>query len=99
MKTDLATSIGLAIVGVIVAYFICDILVGNWFTGNYSIKTLETSVSSDVAEPDVEVFNYNALNPTVEVYVGDECQDSDEECIDGNTEDNGQNPVDNIGDE
>ena len=92
MKTDLITSIGLGIVGVIVAYFICDILVSNWFTGSYSIGTLETTVSSDIANPDIEVFNYRSLNPTVEVYVGD-CQEysSDGQCIDDEHSQNNQN--------
>ena len=65
MKTDLATSIGLAIVGVIISYLICNILVGTWATDSYNIKTIESTVSADVASPDPEIFNYQRLLITV----------------------------------
>ena len=95
MKTDLATSIGLAIVGVIIAYLICNILVGTWATDSYNIKTIESTVSADVASPDPEIFNYRALNPTVEVYVGN-CKefDSNGQCLDNNTTEIDQDIID-----
>lgn len=82
MKTDLATSIGVAIVGVIIAFFVCNLLVGD--PDPISFKTIDYSVTADLASPDIEVFNYRALNPTVEVYVG-ECNeyDANGNCIDG----------------
>lgn len=95
MKTDLATSIGLAIVGVIISYLICNILVGTWATDSYNIKTIESTVSADVASPDPEIFNYRALNPTVEVYVGN-CKefDSNGQCLDNNTTEIDQDIID-----
>jgi hypothetical protein len=97
MKTDLASSIGLAIVGVIVAYFICNILVGSFTTGDYTVKTIETEVSADITDPDPSIFNYRALNPTVEVYVGN-CKEfnSDGQCIDNDNEDINQDIIDNV---
>lgn len=97
MKTDLISSIGLAIVGVIVSYFICNILVSSWTTGSYTVKTLESEISADIADPDPNVFNYRALNPTVEVYVGN-CKefDSNGQCLDGDDEDINQDIIDNI---
>ncbi len=87
MKTDLASSIGLAIVGVIVSYLICNILVNTWTTDSYKVTTIETTVSSDIADPDPNIFNYRSLNPTVEVYVGN-CKEfgADGQCIDNNGE-------------
>ena len=81
MKSDLATSIAVAIVGTIVAYFVCNMFIGG--IDNVSIKTLDGSTSVRVADPDIELFNYKALNPTVEVYIGD-CATTDEygECLD-----------------
>ena len=68
MKTDLASAIGAAIVGLLIAFFVT-----NFFTGeieDFSYKTVETTVNADLGSPNPEVFNYRALNPTVEVYVG-----------------------------
>ena len=39
-----------------------------------------SSVSSELKEPDSEVFNYGAVNPTVEVYVGT-CEDIDRDGV------------------
>ncbi|MBQ3474325.1 hypothetical protein IJH24_02785 [Candidatus Saccharibacteria bacterium] len=80
MKTDLASAIGAAIVGLLIAFFVT-----NFFTGeieDFSYKTVETTVNADLGSPNPEVFNYRALNPTVEVYVGS-CAEYNEngECI------------------
>ena len=82
MKTDLATSIGVAIVGILISYFVCNMLVPG--STDREVKTISSSFTADVAEPNIEVFNYKALNPTVEVYVGT-CDEYDEEgnCIYG----------------
>lgn len=79
MKTDLATSITAAIIGVIAAYFICNLFVGS--IEDVTIKTVDSSINTTIAEPDPEVFNYKSLNPTVEVYVGDCTEDSYGECV------------------
>ncbi len=78
MKTDLASSIGVAIVGVLLAYFICNLFVGP--IEDVTVKTVDASLSTDIAEPNPEIFNYRAINPTVEVYVGnsDDCAVLDE---------------------
>ena len=97
MKTDLISSIGVAVLGVIVSYFICNILVSTWTTDSYTVKTLESEVTADITDPDSSVFNYRALNPTVEVYVGN-CKefDSNGQCLDGDDEDINQDIIDNI---
>lgn len=83
MKTDLFSSIGIAIVGLLIAYFVCNLFVGP--IEETQVKILKTSVDASVADPDPEVFNYKALNPTVEVYVGD-CTEYDSygECVETN---------------
>lgn len=80
MKTELATSIGTAIIGTIVAYVLCNLLISP--IEEVSFKTVDSSVTTDLSEPNPEVFNYRALNPTVEVYVGD-CAEYNQlgECI------------------
>ena len=97
MKTDLISSIGVAVLGVIVSYFICNILVSTWTTDNYTVKTLESEVTADITDPDPSVFNYRALNPTVEVYVGN-CRefDSDGQCLDSDDDDINKDIIDDI---
>ena len=84
MKTDLASSIAAAIVGVLLAYFICNLFLGE--IEPVTIKTVDSSVTADLVEPNAEIFNYKALNPTVEVYVGD-CNEYNSygECVENNT--------------
>ena len=80
MRKDLFTTIGVAIVGIILAFFITNLVIQP--IGNFTVPTIDTSTTatktdnynfSNLDEPNNEVFNYYALNPTVEVYVG-ECE-------------------------
>ena len=79
MKTDLASSIGIAIVGAVISFFVCNLFIGE--IEDVSFKVIDSSVSTDLVEPDPEIFNYKALNPTVEVYVGDCTENNFGECI------------------
>ena len=67
MKTDLATAILSAIVGVGLAYFLMNSFVLQ-DPDPVVIKNIE-SIKSSVDEPNPEIFNYRALNPTVETYI------------------------------
>ena len=81
MKTDLATAIGVAIAGTLIAFFVTNLFTGD--IQDFSYKTVNGEVGSDLEDPSPEVFNFKALNPTVEVYVGDCTQfDSYGQCID-----------------
>ena len=67
MKTDFITAIVAAIIGVAVSYLV----VGNVIWSDpkpITIKTLE-GVDPTVSEPNPEIFNYRAINPTVETYI------------------------------
>jgi len=70
MKNDLFTAIVVAIVGVVMGFVVCNLFVGEIATK--SIKTIDSSVNINLDAPDEEVFNAEALNPTVEVYVGED---------------------------
>ena len=89
MKFDLFTSIGVAIAGIVIAFFVTNLLVPG--LTDFSFRALDDTANvnsangynyADLTSPNPEVFNYEALNPTVEVYVG-ECEAYDEngECI------------------
>lgn len=82
MKVDLTTAIISAIVGVAAAYFLTSgIILKN--PTPVTIKTLGTSIGTDLSDPDPEVFNYRALNPTVEVYIDCSNYDINGSCLDG----------------
>ncbi len=67
-KAELATTIVAAIAGVLIAYFVTGLFIGE--IESVSVKTVETEVTADLAEPDQNIFNYKSLNPTVEIYIG-----------------------------
>ena len=81
MNKELILSIVVAVVGTLGAYFACNLFIGD--IGSETVNTIDSSVTADLASPDIEVFNYKALNPTVETYIG-ECSEYNEygECID-----------------
>ena len=91
MKTDLANSIGVAIVGAIIAFVVCNLFLADQIQP-IDVKVVDTSVNTELAEPSPEVFNYKSINPTVEVYVGD-CTEFDSygECIDDISANQGNN--------
>ena len=81
MKTDLLTAIGAAIVGILVAYFVVNGMILK-DPAPFTIKTLSSSTSSSLSEPSAEIFNYRALNPTVEVYIDCSNYDISGNCLD-----------------
>lgn len=103
MNKDLITAIGTAIVGVVLAYFVTNMIVKP--ADPITVKTVDSNVSANIDEPSPEIFNYLSLNPTVEVYVGD-CTETNEygECVRNgtveatDTDDNADN-TDNSSDE
>lgn len=78
MKNDLGTVIISAIVGAVAAFLICNLFVASLFPiKDKSYQIIDGTVSSSVAEPDESVFNFRAINPTVEVCVG-ECKENED---------------------
>ena len=85
MKTDIVTTIVAATIGIIVSFLIVSNLIIK-DPSPVSIKTLTTTVNSNLDEPNVEVFNYRAVNPTVEAYVDCTNYDYAGNCIEERTE-------------
>lgn len=69
-KTDLAMIILIASISVLVAYFVAKAILGDVNNETVQVKTT-VPITSEVSEPDPTVFNKKAINPTVEVFVGD----------------------------
>lgn len=81
IKKELSMAIMVAILGIMLSFAMCNIFLGP--IEDVKIKTLESSTSASLVEPDENIFNFNALNPTVEVYVGN-CENRDNlgRCLD-----------------
>lgn len=74
---DIATIVGIGLIGILGAAFGCNALMGE--PQDVSFKTVGV-IGSDVDNPDPEVFNAGAINPTVEVKLRG-CQDVDRNGI------------------
>ena len=85
MKTDIVTTIVAASIGVAISFFIVSNLILK-DPDPVVVKTLSTTTSSSLDEPNVEIFNYRAINPTVEAYVDCNNYDYAGNCIEGTGE-------------
>lgn len=81
MQKDLLLTVVTAFIGVAVAYAIFSGILGE--PKPYTIKTVDSVVNTSVSDPDPEVFNYRALNPTVEVFIDCASYDADGSCLEG----------------
>ena len=68
-NTDIAMIILVASISVVVSYFLGNAILGD---PNERVETVSymNKIDSGIEQTDVETFNAHALNPTVEVYVG-----------------------------
>ena len=73
-SSDIISIVIVAMIGVLGSYFAVNALMGNPDDAYVSYKTIEV-ISPDLAVPDSEVFNADAINPTVEVEI-DSCEDT-----------------------
>lgn len=70
-KTDIAMIILVVAVSAAVAYGIVSAIPGLKLSDDpVKVKTIE-KYSADVAEPDPKIFNKDAINPTVDVTIGE----------------------------
>lgn len=76
-KFDLATAIFMLLVGGALAFGICSFLLPK--LQDEEFLKLEHAASGEVATPNKEIFNGQAINPTVEVCVG--CANGEETPI------------------
>ncbi len=68
-KSDIAMIILIASVSVLIAYFVAKTVIGD--VGNQSVKVKTADkITTKIDEPDPTVFNKDAINPTVEVIIG-----------------------------
>lgn len=71
-RSDIAALIVVASISMIIAYFVAD---GFFGTGGLASEkaTVKTAnkITAEVVQPDSSIFNKDAINPTVEVLIGD----------------------------
>lgn len=79
-QSDIFTLILVAGIGTLGAFFICNALLGDPSEASVKFTRLSSVISADLTDPDPEIFNSTAINPTIEVYVGD-CEDIDQNGI------------------
>ena len=78
-RSDIFTVTFVVSVGVLLTFIACSFLLGDPDTRYLKHKTIG-KITADLTSPDPEVFNVDAINPTVEVYVGS-CEDVDRNGI------------------
>lgn len=61
----------IASVSILVAYFIANAVIGNTQNQSVIVKTADP-ITTNITQPDPTVFNSNAINPTVQVTIGDQ---------------------------
>jgi len=67
-KTDIAMIILIASVSAIVAFFVARSIFGDVYSGTAKVKTIDP-ISSSIDQPSSDIFNKQAINPTVQVQI------------------------------
>ena len=78
-RSDIFTVTFVASVGILFTFIVSSFLLGDPDAKYLKHKTIG-KITADLTSPDPEVFNVDAINPTVEVYVGS-CEDVDRNGI------------------
>jgi hypothetical protein len=68
-KSDIAMIILIASISILIAYFGAKAIIGDVGNQSVKVKTVD-KITTDVEQPDTSIFNSNAINPTVEVIIG-----------------------------
>lgn len=69
-QSDIGTLIVVASASVIVAYFTANAVIGSPTAEPQTVRTT-TEITQNIVEPDSTIFNKDAINPTVEVVIGE----------------------------
>ena len=69
-KTDIAMIVIIASISVLATFFIAKTIVGDSYTGNTKVKTIE-KIDSSIIEPSSDIFNKDAINPAVQVQINE----------------------------
>lgn len=70
-RSDAAGIIVISSISILIAYFIAGAIIGKPTSSSVKVKTA-VPITADVKKPDSSIFNSDAINPTVEVVIGDQ---------------------------
>lgn len=70
-RSEAAGIIVIASVSVLIAYLVAGAIIGKPTGSSVRVKTA-VPITADVTPPDSSIFNSEAINPTVEVVIGDQ---------------------------
>lgn len=76
-RSDIYSLILIAGIGTFAAFLACNAILGDPNDAKVEFKTVSKVLTNELAVPNEEIFNDTAINPTIEVYVGD-CEDIDQ---------------------
>ncbi len=76
-QSDIITIILITMIGMVVSGYVANLILPNPDEASEEWNTVSV-VEASVGTPDPEVFNPDAINPTIEVYVGN-CEDKDQD--------------------
>ena len=76
-QSDIFSLVLIAGIGTLAAFFLCNAIMGDPDLAKTEFKALSQVIENKLEVPDSEIFNSNAINPTIEVYVGN-CEDIDQ---------------------
>ena len=67
-KTDLAMIISIALISVVVSFFVAKAIFGDVYSGSVKVKTID-KIDSSIVAPSTDIFNKSAINPAVQVQI------------------------------
>jgi hypothetical protein len=70
-RSEIAAIIAIAATSMTIAYFAANAFIGKPSSTTVKVRTT-APISAEVDQPDSKVFNKDAINPTVEVVIGNE---------------------------
>jgi uncharacterized membrane protein YgaE (UPF0421/DUF939 family) len=69
-KSDIAMVVLIASISVVLAFFVSQSLLGDDYAESAQVDTIEKIVPT-IVEPSKNIFNPDAINPTVPVQIGE----------------------------
>lgn len=70
-QSDIASLIVISSITILVAYFVADYFIGKPANESARVDSV-AEIKSNVTKPDSTIFNEDAINPTVEVVIGEQ---------------------------
>lgn len=67
-KSEIAMIALIAITSVLISYFVVNSFLGTKYTVSTTVKTIDP-ISIDDIKPDAQVFNKNAIDPSVQISI------------------------------